>query len=47
VKVAGTEIPVESGQNGLQNRWQGLSSTRKAPTVKLYISEHFSEKCVT
>jgi hypothetical protein len=47
VKVAGTEIPVESGRTGFKIGWQGFPMRRKAPTVKLYISEHFSAKCVT
>jgi hypothetical protein len=46
-KVAGTEIPVESGRTGFKIGWQGFPRRRKAPTVKLYISEHFSAKCVT
>jgi hypothetical protein len=47
VKVVGTEIPVESGRMGFKIGWQGFPRRRKAPTVKLYISEHFSAKCVT
>jgi hypothetical protein len=46
-KVAGTEISVESGWTGFKIGWQGFPMKRKAPTIKLYISEHFSAKCVT
>jgi hypothetical protein len=38
---------MESGQTGFKIGWQGFPRRRKAPTVKLYISEHFSAKCVT
>jgi hypothetical protein len=46
-KVVGTKISVESGQMGFKILWQGFPRTHKAPIVKLYISEHFSAKCVT
>jgi len=46
-KVAERKIPVESCWTGFKIGWQGFPRTRKAPTVKLYISEHFSAKCVT
>ena len=47
MQVASIEIPMESGWTGFKIGWQGFSRRRKAPTIKLYISKHFSAKCVT
>jgi len=46
-KVVGTKILVESGRTGFKIGWKGFPRRCKAPTVKLYISEHFIAKCVT